>query len=381
MKKVGVIGTRGSIKKSAFLNTDNLLHKVGANTGNLLFQYAVCDSLDEEFLVIGEDLEWNVKQVQQHCRVLVIPSANFIRENFDFSGFVDFLDKCNLPLVFVGLGAQAKDYTQDSFDFHPSILRLISLIKERSSQVGIRGEFTLKVLDKYGVNNAVVTGCPTNFINRDPKFTKKLQNKWNKETFSFMATGDEPWPKDLRKRDAERKMIEWVCENNGLFIQQSVAPFVKYSRQSNLYQTEDVPEHHENSLRRSLAPNMTNDEFRAFVATRLRIYYSVDQWMEDAAKVDFSIGLRLHGNMAAWQSGTPAIWIYHDSRTRELAETMSLPMVSFENFIESDSLSQLKESVEFDFQRYEDRRNELRGRLSGIYSKEGIKHNYGNVSK
>ena len=37
-----------------------------------------------------------------------------------------------LPLLFFGLGAQARDYEQTEFDFHPSIQRLVDLIRERS---------------------------------------------------------------------------------------------------------------------------------------------------------------------------------------------------------------------------------------------------------
>ena len=261
MKKVGVVGTYGRIDNCAFLSTDALLKKVGQNTGNLLFQYSVCRLIEEDVKVIGIDLSWDVEKVKEECRLLVIPSANFIREDFDFSGFVDFLEATELPLVFVGLGAQAKDYSQKDFDFHPSIHKLMWLLKERAQVSGLRGEFTQNLLEKFGVLNTVITGCPTNFLNTDPNIHSKLEAKWNKRVFSFLATGDEPWPKDLMKREAERKMISWVAERNGIFIQQSVEPFIKYARQSNCYQTEVVPEHHEDSLRQSIAPQMSNEEF------------------------------------------------------------------------------------------------------------------------
>lgn len=371
-KKIGVVGTYGRIDGCSFLSTDALLDKVGLNTGNLLFQYAVCNSIDEEICVVGSDISWNIKEVRNECRLLVIPSANFIRENLDFTGFVDFLDKVDLPLVFLGLGAQAKNYEQIAFNFHPSILKLLDLLKDRCKTVGLRGEFTANLLEKYGVSNTEVIGCPTNFINRSEGFINGLKKKWERPIFSFIATGDEPWPKDISKRDAERQMIDWVAKGNALFLQQSVAPFIKYARQNNPSQTEVVPEHHEESLRKTLAPSMSNEEFRAFIATRLRVYYSVDQWLEDSARMDFSIGLRLHGNMAAWQSGTPAIWIYHDSRTRELAETMALPCMSHEEFLAHENIESMKRSLPFDFDLYEKRRGLLQSRYLKILSDAGI---------
>jgi hypothetical protein len=372
MKKVGVVGTRGRVEGCSFLSTNELLNKVGQNTGNLLFQYAVCNAIDEDIVVIGSDIPWDIKAVKDTCRVIVVPCANFIRENFDFTGFVDFLDKTELPLVFLGLGAQAKDYNQKEFDFHPSILKLMDLVKNKCVTAGLRGEFTQNLLERFGVTNTEITGCPTNFINKSPDFVEQLENKWQKPVFSFVATGDEPWPKDLTKRDAERQMIDWVNKGHGLFLQQSVEPFIKYARQNNSYQDAEVPVHHEESLRKTLAPNMTNEEFRGFIATKLRLYYSIDQWMEDSARVDFSIGLRLHGNMAAWQAGTPAIWVYHDSRTRELAETMSLPHMSHLEFLATSSIEEMKDKVAFDFSTYKNKRNVLSNRLETIFSDAGI---------
>ncbi|MBE3724689.1 polysaccharide pyruvyl transferase family protein [Vibrio parahaemolyticus] len=168
-------------------------------------------------------------------------------------------------------------------------------------------------------------------------------------------------------------MIQWISEGNGIYLQQSVAPFIRYARQNNSSQTESVPEHHEESLRASIAPDMSTTQFRAFVATKMRLYYSVDQWMEDSARFDFSIGLRLHGNMAAWQSGTPAIWIYHDSRTRELAETMCLPHISHTDFLAKNSLTELRDSIDFSFEKYSSQRNLLKERYRNILNDAGIK--------
>jgi hypothetical protein len=373
MKKVGVVGTRGRIDGCSFLSTNELLNKVGQNTGNLLFQYAVCNSIDEDIVVIGTDIPWDLKTVQETCRIIVVPCANFIRENFDFTGFVDFLDKTDLPLVFLGLGAQAKDYNQTEFNFHPSIHKLMKLVQEKCITAGLRGAFTQNLLKTFGVTNTEIIGCPTNFINKDPDFVNKLETKWDKEIFSFVATGDEPWPKDLTKRDAERKMIDWVDKGNAVYLQQSVAPFIKYARQNNPYQVEEVPEHHEDSLRKAIAPQMSINEFRGFVATKMRLYYAVDQWMEDSARFDFSIGLRLHGNMAAWQSGTPAIWIYHDSRTRELAETMALPRISHTDFLECQSIEELKSKVGFNAKEYKEKREILKSRYMKILNEAGVK--------
>lgn len=375
MKKVGIIGTRGFVPGCAFMATSPLLGRVGQNTGNLLFQYAVCQVVSEEYLVIGEDqdLGWDVREVQDKCRSVVVPSANFIRENFDCSQFVDFLEAVNLPLVFVGLGAQAENYDKKDFSFHSSVRRLMSLLRERCVVSGVRGEFSRSILARYGVENTLVTGCPSNFLNNDSRLCEFLREKWEREPHSLLVSGDEPWPRDMNKRDVERKLIRWASAGESLYVQQSVEPFVQFVRRRNPYQSDNVGTHTEESLKEALAPWMSGEEFRIFVGTRLRMYYSVDQWLEDAARYDLSVGLRLHGNMVAWQAGTPAIWVCHDARTMELAETMGLPHVRPQELLASDNASDLKKSLRYSFSEYEDRRAVLQSNLCSVFGAAEIK--------
>ena len=96
--------------------------------------------------------------------------------------------------------------------------------------------------------------------------------------------------------------------------------------------------------------------------------------MEDSSKYDFSVGLRLHGNMVAWQAGTPALWVYHDSRTQELAETMALPRMPFQTFIdECETVQDAWKRVEFDPVAYGERRALLKSRIVKVMETEGIK--------
>src|SRR5690554_5877027 len=127
MKSIAISGTRGHVPGVSFMDTAEAMRRVGNNCGNLVFQYAVNRLLGEDSKVIGQDIPWQPETVKQTCRVVVIPSANFIRENFDFSHFVSFLERTELPLAFIGLGAQAESTSETSFDFHPSIYRLIDL--------------------------------------------------------------------------------------------------------------------------------------------------------------------------------------------------------------------------------------------------------------
>lgn len=370
--RVGFLGTQGRVAGSWSMDTKQLLGKVGANTGNLVFQYAVTATLREQPLYVGLDLPWDPRRVAEQCRVLVLPAANWVREGFDMSGFVNFVEKTGLPLVVLGLGAQADSFHETNLQLHPSIRRLLDLLGERCTTIGVRGPFTAEVLSSLGVHNVDVIGCPSNFLNPDEDLPAKLEAKWKGETFLVCATGDEPWPKRIEKRDAERNLINLVRSHGGIYVQQSVEPFVRVLRRANPYQQAIVEPASVESLRRALAPEMAIGEFEAFLAASVRIYYDVDQWLEDSARFNFSIGLRLHGNMVPFQAGCPAVWLYHDSRTQELAETMALPRMSLEDFNAAPSVPAVKERVNFDMAAYRARRAELLSKYKRILLEAGL---------
>jgi hypothetical protein len=372
--KVGFVGPPGRIAGSAFMDTAPLLSAVGQNTGNLVFQYAVRTTIAEEHIFVGSDLPWNPAKVRQHCKVLVIPSANFLREGFDPTGFINFLDKVELPLVFLGLGAQADSFEKTEFNFEPSILRLIDLLRERSKIVGVRGNYTAELLHRHSVDNVAVIGCPSNFLNSDPELPSKLERKWSEKVVTIATTGDEAWPRNIMKRDAERRLVAIARENGGIYVHQSVEPLVKSLRARNPYQTSPVAPNTVESLRNSIAPHLSDDDFTRFLASAVRIYYDVDQWLEDLARFDLSIGLRLHGNMVPFQAGCPAIWIHHDARTRELVETMRLPNLALPKFLSLRTVDEMKKASGADFAAYGMRRLELRRRYHDIFDAHGIAH-------
>lgn len=375
-KSLAFIGTTGRVPGCSFLDTGELLSRVGANTGNLVFQYAVASSIRDRLEVLGLDLPWNPAQVRERCRALVVPAANFVRENFDLTGFVDFIDKTQLPIVMLGLGAQADSYEKRAFDLHPSIRRLLALLKERAPLVGVRGPYTAEVMASLGVHNTQVIGCPSNFLNPDDSLPDRLAGKWNQEPDVVATTGDEPWPKNTLKRDAERRLIELTLAHGGMYVQQSVDPFVRALRNRNPYQTQGVELELVDGLRRSLAPMLSLREFQGFLASRVRLYFDVDQWLEDASRFSLSIGLRLHGNMVPFQSGCPAVWVHHDARTKELAETMALPHLSLEEFLASNTLAEIRSRVNFDMALYASTRRALRGAYCQVLDRADVPHRW-----
>jgi Polysaccharide pyruvyl transferase len=373
MAGVGILGTKGHVDNVYNRSTEEVMKLVGNNTGNLVFHHAVYHQVADEKYIIGEDLPWDMGTIRRNCRVIVIPSANHIREDFDLTTFVDFLERVELPLVFLGLGAQADDYEQTSLSLHPSILRLLSLAKERSKVIAIRGEFTGRILERFGITNFKVTGCPSNFINLDPDLGEKIALRRSGQMRSFITHGDEPWPKTPEKQEVEKVLATWTMQGAAMQSQQSVPAFMEFIRRDNPYGDATNPEKRGEALRNALMPSATQDQFMDYLAAKLRVYFSVSQWMEDSSKYDFSIGLRLHGNMVAIQSAVPSLFLYHDSRTRELAEIMAVPNMDYRHFLEQcRSVQDAWQRTSFDKDLYRSQRLKLAKNMLSAYEAEGI---------
>ncbi|NQU35259.1 MAG: hypothetical protein HQ521_18690 [Bacteroidetes bacterium] len=151
-KVVGVIGTNGIVKNTWNKTNSEYLKAMGQNSGNLVFQFAFCRSFTSKYLLIGKDIEWNNSLIRQECDVIAIPAANFIRENFDLTPLTKFLEDINLPLIVVGLGAQASTINTKLGKVHQSIIRFLKVINERTYTIGIRGNYTASILVTAGAN-------------------------------------------------------------------------------------------------------------------------------------------------------------------------------------------------------------------------------------
>merc|ERR1712007_93529 len=61
--------------------------------------------------------------------------------------------------------------------------------------------------------------------------------------------------------------------------------------------------------------------------SRIKFFVDVQAWMHELNQVDFVIGCRIHGTMAAVSAGTAPLILPTDFRTLEMAQAMNLPSV------------------------------------------------------
>lgn len=346
-KPVAVIGTPGAISNSFALSTRDAFALTGHNTGNLAFQYASWNLIEDQKQVFKFDFD--PATVRDTCRLIVLPAANFLYNGFDLGDLARRLEETKLPLVVLGLGAQAMR-SVDEIKLQPGTERLLRVMAERCETIGLRGKYTAQVLQRYGVQNFEILGCPSNFINSDREMGRQIASRVEARDgavafcptfYSYNSEFEEVMYRSLQSRvtqivcqdpitavalargDADLDQLNWLNSASGFLLRLS------------------GPE------RDALRP-------------MLRAYFSIEAWMEAYRATDLVIGSRIHGVNVGWQTGRGALVVSFDLRTEELADTMGVPWVKAGDMAMGDrTVPFVKERVTAAAQVYDQRRNLL----------------------
>lgn len=327
------------------------------NSGNMIHGDVPFQLFDDVYLAINRD--WPGYKpgdrfkdfVNEQCTHVIITCANMFRAN-DFGEnirkryvkLVEMLGGYNKPVILFGLGVQAKEQDITKVKFPPEAIDAMKAIASKATAVSVRGAFTLEVLKKFGgVENAYLTGCPSFFSH--PSAFKEL--KLNLDSLSHSSQPRIAFSGTHHSTIAEQTMLKNTVNGNGFFIEpHDRANYQYYSDILNNPELAEVPKH----FRELLAgpkPDLSREEFSHFMSTKLRLFRDIKPWNEfNNEFIDFTFGTRFHVNMASMLCGKPAMWITHDSRTTELAESLHLPSLDV-NTAASMNIPQIIEATDY----------------------------------
>ena len=123
------------------------------------------------------------QRISAEYDIILIAAANFLFPGFDFGGMAEFIERTDLPVAIVELGAQSKDYSPH-IPLKPGTERLMRVVAERAPIIGVRGPFTAQVLDEMNIRNVQIVGCPSYYMNGegdalvcDPTLSEKPKDR------------------------------------------------------------------------------------------------------------------------------------------------------------------------------------------------------------
>lgn len=365
MSRYGIVSIAPLQTAADHSSMKSLYAAIGYNAGNLLFTNAVFRQLEGEKTRLS--YRFNPEQANESFDAVVIPAANWINAKMDLGYLATAIEGLKIPVVVIGIGAQGRDYGTDITPTDGT-QRFLKAVFDRSASVSVRGEFTQKVLEAMGYRNTRVTGCPSLYCDfRD--FNATTREKFKLQRCLLHATrfyaGDRVFvdadgPNQRLFRFAFRRRLNYLYQSE----------FEEMALVFGLETLETLAKRPLEFLKKIYRVEKPEKLMR-YIRTHGRSYLDVDRWTDDVARYCFVYGTRLHGTIMALNSGVPATLLWHDSRTREIADFAAIPSLDAERAdISAKGLKRAYETADLD--RYYRRRAENSEAYAAFLKENGI---------
>lgn len=239
---------------------------------------------------------------------------------------------------------------------------LLKMLAERN-ELGVRGEYDADALNKVGIKNVRIIGCPSLYYHMNRDFCI-----------------------DTSKTEVNSINLNFSTDFGNLGISQRYAvdvhwPFLKYF--IDLWEKGDI--HLDFTMQKPPFAEavdihsilLSYGEVHPFYTACGRYYYSAKDFIDGISKNHFSIGTRFHGNIAAILAGVPTLMVNIDKRMEEMNRFYHIPSINISEFDCTKPIEYYRELADYsEFNKY------YAGTFDNYvnYCEEnGIKLNFGDV--
>lgn len=170
------------------------------------------------------------------------------------------------PFVPISIGLQAGKLDPD-FRLNSSCLKVLSAMQERAI-LGVRGEYTASILEKHGITNISIIGCPSLYWTKNPDFQFEKKEFIGKKVLCNFRT----FYGNLTK--SEKHYLTYCANRNYTFVEQTSLPFLI------------------SSVNDSRFYNYINN----WLIKNTKLYFDTDSWRTGIRGHDFSFGWKI-----SWQ--------------------------------------------------------------------------------
>lgn len=347
-------------------NFEELYKSVGHNTGNVAFVHAIkkliqIDSISVPWHNIGK----------YTGEVLVFPAANQLGKHTNLEGLAKGLEESGVPIVVIGLGAQADDENSVPELTQGTQHWLETVLKQRPSSnpnVWTRGQYTTDQIERLVPGSDPITGCcPSLFINKSAELGMILSKNKSEFRRIAVAAGNQGF-RGMARIEPELASLVSDAYFPGRYITQSMGEMIALG----LGQFEKIEGDKLRSLNKYIAPWLEEFEFKSWCRTYARTYFDAKSWMLELSNYDAVVGARYHGVALGVQSEVPGILIAIDSRTYELGKATGIPTVKPVDLLSVTKNTLKKIWEEFDPFLYDTRRVTLAQEFLDFLKKNGL---------
>ena len=317
---------------------------IGNNIGNLLFPYGISRVLMTghttiRTMAISKEIsERQVQKINETYDAFLIPLANAFR-----TGFIDelkqttaFVKKLNIPCIIIGAGAQARLGKEvNNPELESAVRDFINAVLEKSSLIGLRGEFTADYLTKMGYipeKHFTVIGCPSLYLYGEALPVPEPKELSRTSLVSMNS-----------KMQLPQKFHDFMFRSMKKFENCCYIPQVIHEIRHMYYQA-PIPDGFVKKIPQNylLADRTKDPAFPKPIS-----FVDAATWLSFLEQREFSFGSRIHGNIAAILAGIPAFIIVSDERIKELVTYHHIPHLMMQDLDERTDIFDLYENADF----------------------------------
>ena len=272
---------------------------MGDNTGNLAFWYSINRLFDVEriprnYFEVGFSLK------EYDC--IITTDLIWVRQHDKYEYLEKLLDDVTCPIIPISVGLQSDSFDM-SFKISEEAIAVLNRIQERCV-IGVRGEYTARILWNSGIRNIAGIGCPSMYMWNNPE----LKISGNVETPNNALFNYKTFYGFLSQR--EKHFLEYAASKNGMFVEQTELKLTKEIAADDAYY----------------------EYINNWLEKNTHMYFSIPEWLRETCLYDFSMGGRFHGNVIALWNNIKSLFVINDSRTREMTAHFHLPAIERECF-------------------------------------------------
>lgn len=273
--------------------------------------------------------------------VYLTTNLTWIEENADLTYLEKVLerigDKVLLPIS-IGFST-----TDDHIDFVLSdeSIKTLAAIAERCKSIGVKGEYSAEVLQRFSIKNIDIIGAPSVYQNMEQMRTIITQ-----EDIATVVSSFKPFYGKLSIR--EKKLLSYLAAQESVLIDTTALELKK--------------------------SNLSDDKLFARIKAwekKKAVYFDIDEWRAAFDGVDFAFGMNFANNIIAMQSSVPALFINYESIGRELCKHYALPSIDISDFDDKKRLIDYYSMV--DLSEFKKRIDKRYSEYCAFLKKNGIK--------
>lgn len=296
--------------------------------------------------------------------------SNYLHPRMQWKETIALLEKLKIPVLVFGIGAQAA--TKEALTLSDETKRVLRLMADSTTSIGVRGTYSADVLAGIGINNVRIIGCPTAFRHNNPDMRIELPplQTVKKVGYTVRREVSKPYAADIATYlTVQRDSIKALADRFELeLMAQGEIEEKTLVRGDAAQQAEALA-----ALRANAWLSQWFLDDRIVDLYRNAIFFSdvVRDYEARILEKDVVLGYRLHGNLLALANAVPAIYFCYDARTAEFAETLSIPSYDIYSGKPFDLDEYWQQSA---FDRFNARFRQRYHDMSGFLTENGIAH-------